>query len=287
MAKIISLGISNRKDSILELIFKGNSSNLEALLQNPNFSTPLWLIVWDPVVMNAIAASSTAMNAVVNSSTAMNAIAASSIAMNAIVNSSIAMNAIAASSIAMNAIAASSIAMNAIINSQTALNAVKNNSTVWNIFINGKGLTTKEVPAMTSNTAPEGVASASSIYSSTYDVFKAFDKNPSTYWYAGGGAPQWIQYQFTVPVFVHTVTLTGNDSTGNVYNPNSITIQVSNDGNNFLNIQTFNQEFTSTPTTLYIAYKGYYKYWRVLVNSTNSFSPIIRELNFKGFIQPA
>ena len=307
MAKIISLGISNRKDSILELIFKGNSSNLEALLQNPNFSTPLWLIVWDPVVMNAIAASSTAMNAVVNSSTAMNAIAASSTAMNAIINSqtalnavvnsstamnaiaasSTAMNAIAASSIAMNAIAASSIAMNAIINSQTALNAVKNNSTVWNIFINGKGLTTKEVPAMTSNTAPEGVVSASSIYDPTYNAFKAFDKDPSSYWYAAGRAPQWIQYQFTVPVFVHTVTLTGYDSTGYGYNPNSITIQVSNDGNNFSNIQTFNQEFTSTPTTLYIAYKGYYKYWRVLVNSTNSYYPIIRELNFKGFIQPA
>jgi hypothetical protein len=62
MAKIISLGISARKDSILELIFKGNGSNLEALLQNPNFSTPLWLIVWDQAIMNAVANSQTAMD---------------------------------------------------------------------------------------------------------------------------------------------------------------------------------------------------------------------------------
>jgi hypothetical protein len=84
MAKIISLGISARKDSILELIFKGNGSNLEALLQNPNFSTPLWLIVWDPNIMNAVINSSTAMNAVINSSTAMNAVANSQTAMNAV-----------------------------------------------------------------------------------------------------------------------------------------------------------------------------------------------------------
>jgi hypothetical protein len=309
MAKIISLGISNRKDSILELIFKGDGSNLEALLQNPNFSTPLWLIVWDPFIMNAIinsstamnaiAASSTAMNAiinsstalnaVVNSSTAMNAIAASSTAMNAIINSSTALNAVVNSSTAMNAIAASSTAMNAIINSSTALNAVKNNPTAWNIFINGTGLTAKEVPTMTSNTTPEGVASASSIYSSSYDAFKAFDKDTNTYWYTAGPAPQWIQYQFIKPVFVHTVTLTGHGSAGSGSNLTSIIIQVSNDGNTFTDVATFNQEFTSTPTTLYIAKQGYYKYWRVKVNSNvnSSYYPTIRELNFKGFIQPS
>jgi hypothetical protein len=143
---------------------------------------------------------------------------------------------------------------------------------------------------MTSNTAPEGVASASSIYSSSYDAFKAFDKNTSTYWYAGGSTPQWIQYQFVSPVFVHTITLTGNSTSGNGYNPTSITIQASQDGSTFIDIQTFNQEFTNTTTTLYIAKQGYYKYWRVRVNNTvggSSYYPAIRELNFKGFIQPA
>ena len=258
MAKIISLGISARKDSILELIFSGNGSNLEALLQNPNFSTPLWLIVWDQTAMNAVINSQTAMNAVANSQTAM------------------------------NAVANSQTAMNAVINSQTALNAIRNNATAWNTFIN-RTINVKEVPTMTSNTTPEGVASASSIHSSGYDAFKAFDKNTSTSWVAGGTVPQWIQYQFVRPVFVHTVTITGYDSAGNNYNPTSITIQASQDGSTFIDIQTLNQEFTNTPTTLYIAKQGYYKYWRVRVNSTVGGSgnyPIIRELNFKGFIQP-
>ena len=307
MAKIISLGISARKDSILELIFSGNGSNLEALLQNPNFSTPLWLIVWDPNIMNAVINSSTAMNAVANSSTAMNAVINSSTAMNAVINSSTAMNAVANSSTAMNAVANSSTAMdavinsstamnavansstamNAVINSQTALDAIRNNTTAWNTFINST-INVKEVPTMTSNTTPEGVASASSISSSGTDAFYAFDKNTGTYWRAGGTAPQWIQYQFVSPVFVHTITLAGNSGSGNNFNPASITIQASNDGSTFTDIQTFNQEFTSTATTLYIAKQGYYRYWRVRVNSTvnSSYTPIIRELNFTGFIQP-
>jgi hypothetical protein len=200
------------------------------------------------------------------------------------------MNAVINSSTAMNAVINSSTAMNAVINSQTALNAVRNNSTAWNIFINGTGLTAKEVPTMTSNTTPEGVASASSIYSSSYNAFRAFDKDTTTYWHAGGDAPQWIQYQFISPVFIHTITLTGNSSSGNSYNPNSITIQASNDGSTFVDVQTFNQEFTSTPTTLYIAIQGYYRYWRVRVNNTvggSGYYPAIRELNFKGFIQPS
>jgi hypothetical protein len=325
MAKIISLGISARKDSILELIFKGNGSNLEALLQNPNFSTPLWLIVWDQAIMNAVANSQTAMNAVINSQTAMNAVINSQTAMNAVANSQTAMNAVANSQTAMNAVANSQTAMNAVansqtamdavinsqtamnavansqtamnavinsqtamnavINSQTALNAIRNNATAWDTFIDST-INVKEVPTMTSNTAPEGVASASSIYNSSSDAFKAFDQDTGTYWRAGGNTPQWIQYQFVSPVFVHTVVITGNGSAGNSYNPTSITIQASQDGSTFIDIQTFNQEFTNTATTLYIAKQGYYKYWRVRVNNTGGSHPAIRELNFKGFIQP-
>jgi len=187
----------------------------------------------------------------------------------------------------MNAVANSQTAMNAVINSQTALNAIRNNTTAWNTFINST-INVKEVPTMTSNTAPEGVASASSISSTIYNAFKAFDKSTNTFWEAGGSAPQWIQYQFISPVFVHTITIVGNGVSGTAYNPNSITIQASNDGSQFIDIQTFNQEFTSTTATLYIAKQGYYKYWRVKVNGVvggSGYYPTIRELNFKGFIQ--
>jgi hypothetical protein len=177
--------------------------------------------------------------------------------------------------------------MNAVINSQTSLNAVRNNATAWNTFIYST-INVKEVPTMTSNTTPEGVASASSIYSSSYDAFKVFDRNTGTFWRAGGSAPQWIQYQFVSPVFVHTIRLIGYSGSGSYYNPDSITIQASNDGSIFIDIQTFDQEFTESTTTLYIAKQGYYRYWRVRVNRTvgGGYHPIIRELNFKGFTQP-
>jgi hypothetical protein len=208
--------------------------------------------------------------------------------MNAVINSQTAMNAVANSQTAMNAVINSQTAMNAVINSQTALDAIRNNTTAWNTFINST-INVKEVPTMTSNTAPEGVASASSISSSSYDAFKAFDKNTGTHWFSGGNAPQWIQYQFVSPVFVHTITLVGYNTSGSSNNPTSITIQASNDGSTFINVQTFNQEFTNTPTTLYIAKQGYYRYWRIRVNNTVGdigWYPVIRELNFKGFIQP-
>jgi hypothetical protein len=219
----------------------------------------------------------------------MNAIAGSSTAMNAVINSSTALNAVVNSSTAMNAIAVSVTAMDAIINSQTALDAIKGNSTAWSIFTNSNVLTVKEVPLMTSNTAPEGVVSASSIYNSSHDAFKAFDKDTSSNWWAAGVAPQWIQYKFVSYVFVHTVTILGYSSAGNGYNPTSVTIQASNDGSNFTDVATFNREFTDTSTTtLYLNKAGYYQYWRVKVNSVvnSSYQPDMKEVNFKGFIRP-
>ena len=169
--------------------------------------------------------------------------------------------------------------MNAIANSQTAMNAIKNNSTA---------LARKEVPQMTSNTSPEGRASASSIWGSSYDAWRAFDKTGSPWWSASGSAPpQWVQYQFSVPVFVHTVSITGVDASGYYANPTSITIQASSDGVNFIDVATYNNQITNTTTTIEIAKQGYYRYWRLRINSSVTNQDVaIRELNFIGFAQP-
>ena len=261
--------ILSKKNELLNIISQGSGSSLESALQDLGYYVSFLDILYDSTAMNAIASSSTAMNAIASSSTAINAIINSHTALDAVVSSS--------------------TAMNAIINSQTALNAIKDNSTAWSIFTNSNVPTVKEVPPMTSNTAPEGVASASSINSSEYDVFRVFDKDTSTDWWAAGVAPQWVQYKFVSPVFVHTVTILGYSSAGNGYNPVSVTIQASNDGSNFTDVATFNQEFTYTSTTtLYLNKAGYYQYWRVRINSTvnSSYEPDMREVNFKGFIQP-
>jgi len=290
--------VLSKKNELLNLISQGDGSSLESALQDLGYYVAFLDILYDTTAMNSIVSSSTSMNAIIGSSTALNnvikspaamsAIAGSSTAMNAIINSSTALNTVIGSSTAMYAIAGSATAIDIIIKSQTALNAIKGNSTAWNIFINSNASTVKEVPKMTSNTAPEGVASASSISSSSYDAFYAFDKDYGAYWIAGGASPQWIQYKFVSPVFVHTVMVVGFYSAGNGYNPTSITIQVSNDGSNFTDVATFNQEFTTVITNLYLNKSGYYQYWRVKVNSnvTSSNNPAIRELNFRGFKQP-
>ena len=54
------------------------------------------------------------------------------------------------------------------------------------------------VPVMTSNTAPYGEASASSIYSSSYDAYKAFDNNTNNWWSSATNqvTNQYIRYKF-------------------------------------------------------------------------------------------
>lgn len=63
------------------------------------------------------------------------------------------------------------------------------------------------IPTMTSNTAPTGTASASSIISTSYDAFQAFDKNNDTIWYSNTNVPQWIAYDFGTATVVNKYTI--------------------------------------------------------------------------------
>ncbi len=67
-----------------------------------------------------------------------------------------------------------------------------------------------QVPIMTSNTAPYGAASASSIFGGSYDAWKAFDgddvSGSASRWisgYFGGGInSQWLSYRFRTPQYI-------------------------------------------------------------------------------------
>ncbi|MFN3599251.1 MAG: discoidin domain-containing protein, partial [Aquificaceae bacterium] len=236
--------------------------------------------------MNAIANSQTAMNAIANSQTAMNAIANSQTAMNAIANSQTAMNAIINSQTALNAVINSQTAMNAVINSQTALNAVFSNTTARNTFINSTALTRKEIPQMTSNTTPEGTASASSVYGSGYEAFKAFDKNTSVHWTSASDAitNQWLRYSFVSDVFIHTVQI---HPPPNSTSPRNCIIQCSQDGTNWINVANITVQNTAQQQTFYVARSGYYKHWRLFMSDNYGAADMaIYELNFIGFVKP-
>jgi hypothetical protein len=72
----------------------------------------------------------------------------------------------------------------------------------------------QEIPTMTSNTSPSGIASASSSYSSTYYPWKAFDgedeSGSASRWISkvsGTYSSQWISYQFPSSVIIKGYSL--------------------------------------------------------------------------------
>lgn len=65
--------------------------------------------------------------------------------------------------------------------------------------ITARAQATRITPTMTSNTAPSGTAAASSVYSSTYDAWQAFNGSsaePSGWVAASGVTSAWISYTF-------------------------------------------------------------------------------------------
>ena len=64
----------------------------------------------------------------------------------------------------------------------------------WQLTYNDRGT---EIPKMSGNTSPSGVASASSIWNAGLDAYYAMDHSNSTYWATGGGdMPCWLAYDF-------------------------------------------------------------------------------------------
>ena len=94
------------------------------------------------------------------------------------------------------------------------------------------------IPLMTSDTAPSGVASGSNVYT-TYAAWKAFDSDPlHTDYISNGNAPQWLQYQFPSPRVVAQYALRAPDRNNGNGAPTSFTLQGSNDGTNWVTLDT-------------------------------------------------
>jgi hypothetical protein len=83
------------------------------------------------------------------------------------------------------------------------------------------------IPIMTSDTAPSGVASASSETSNF--AWSAFDNNNATRWSVAFTAPQWVAYKFNTPVTIRRYAITG-DAASATGDPKTWTFEGSNDG---------------------------------------------------------
>lgn len=109
-------------------------------------------------------------------------------------------NDICSNQTAMTLIGNDNYASNKLIENEIWLTAILNSSYYNNIL-------NIEVPTMTSNTTPSGIASATHV--GAYEPFKAFDKNTSTYWSAGSTTVATIYYEFEENVKICAVSYKG------------------------------------------------------------------------------
>lgn len=138
------------------------------------------------------------------------------------------------------------------------------------------------VPVMTSNSAPYGNASASTVYSS-YDSWKAFDNDLSldSSWVSNGTTNQWIKYRFVNPICARRMYVYIG-GTGDLTIKN-FKIEVSNDDSTYTPIyegvfsnQREAQIFTFDNDNYYLYYRLY------IVDGYTSGKIQLTELQFYG-----
>jgi hypothetical protein len=141
------------------------------------------------------------------------------------------------------------------------------------------------VPVMTSNTSPSGIASASSIYSSPYDAWKAFDNDVGwTCWVSRiGGIPAWISYEFTEPKYITGYFILPQYGSLKDRSPKNWTFQ-GWDGTSWVLLDTRTNirndiEWNSSGLSFIIKNPGLYSKYRLYISAVNGSSVVsIRQL---------
>lgn len=144
------------------------------------------------------------------------------------------------------------------------------NIAIYTLQFYGRELSVS-VPVMTSNTAPYGVASASTEFSATYAAWKAFNGDLATFWQPTGTNGSTIEYEFTSKMVIKACILTntnhGNDAN---YFVKNFDIEGANDGN-YESIEQ-SLETTSKAASFSQAFEltnnKEYKKYRLKVNSS-------------------
>lgn len=144
---------------------------------------------------------------------------------------------------------------------------------------------------MTSNTTPSGVASASSIApptSNSFEAFKAFDRDENSSWcsIANPSFPQWISYEFPKRTTIYAYTIKSVPYASGNRSPKSWTLEGSNDGLNWIVLDTRTNEinWTTLERRVYIIENStaFIKY-RIFITDNNGGSYLqISEIELMG-----
>ena len=98
------------------------------------------------------------------------------------------------------------------------------------------------INAMTSNNSQDCIATASSVYSSSYPIWRAFDKSSTTVPWASSTSETgaWVKLQIPKALYEITITITNrNDRADNIRGPIDGVIEGSNDDLTFVEIGSF------------------------------------------------
>lgn len=138
------------------------------------------------------------------------------------------------------------------------------------------------IPIMTSNTAPSGVASASSVYQSLpqYAAWKAMNHtnaDESDCWVshddASSGSPQWLQYQFTSGQTINKYTITTRNRSSGISSPKDWKLQGSNNGSDWTDLDIQTGQFPTNPQNTKVEYTftntTSYTYYRLYITDNN------------------
>lgn len=255
-------------------------TQLDAYLQDASNAESFEQIMLAPASRNAIIANTAVLNVIF----------ASQRAATILLSSPDAVAAITSSAAAMTQLAASANAMSASLGSSTALTAIFANPAALAIWKASTALPVASVPTMTSATTPAGIVTARAFPDSSGAPYLAFDKNGTTAWKSvwGDALNNWVGYQFTAPIFIHTVSVRGGDLTGEGTGTaaKNVRIEHSDNGVDWTVIATRTLDYISAEQKIDV--KGVRKkYWRIFIenNYGHMNRTVLFEVNFIGFAQ--
>lgn len=138
------------------------------------------------------------------------------------------------------------------------------------------------VPVMTANTAPYGVASASSSGSSGVGAYGAFDGNSSTVWSSNVASTGTLTYKFVAPICAKRIRMLAR-----WYSPHpcmkDFDVKASNDGTTFTTLGSFTYADNNKVQEFDIENENYYLYYQISSTATyDTYNPGIAELQFYG-----
>lgn len=131
---------------------------------------------------------------------------------------------------------------------------------------------------MTANNAPSPlVASAQGEYSSAFAAWKAFDRDPASFWFSTSGMPKWLAINLGSAAAAHTYTVEVDEQSVFTYAPTAWTFQGSSNGSAWTTLDT-QTGLTWTDRTnarvFNFSNSTAYQYYRINVSTAGTYAGI-------------